>query len=479
MKAPAHTLRDTIRVILVFGLPLTAFWILVLHVIPLFGHIVGAGWLSVMPHATMTVIYVATTAIVQLRPRLFSSDGWPLLCMLLVPAATLALFAGIVSEMLPLLVFGAVVYAIGECWLGIYATASLFTTSKGTCLLGLALTYPVLRCVTAGISLLDTSWALGIAFVIPFVTVALCRRQAREVLAAYRIDSSLEELKVTNPSSFLPFTSKLFLCVFLFTLAAGTLMFDSVSYGLTAPTIVVWACALGVTAFYGLRHREPSPNQLFLIASLFATFALMVVLGFPHAGLQLSHEAAQCGLSGCDVLLCWYTLYCLGSRNRLTILPAIAWGRAAMDLGLMIGSALQLGCQSLSSTGFSWSTLVYLAIAFGFVSYNLLAMRSFDFDELARGIKPLANMVQELQQTRGANSDEAVGEVLASQYHLTPREIEIFLLLARGRNVNYIENELVIARNTVKTHVRNIYGKVDVHSQQELIDLNNSLCSRE
>ena len=29
----------------------------------------------------------------------------------------------------------------------------------------------------------------------------------------------------------------------------------------------------------------------------------------------------------------------------------------------------------------------------------------------------------------------------------------------------------MLSRNTVKTHVANIYGKLGVHSQQELIDL--------
>ena len=44
-------------------------------------------------------------------------------------------------------------------------------------------------------------------------------------------------------------------------------------------------------------------------------------------------------------------------------------------------------------------------------------------------------------------------------------------LLARGRNVPFIEEELIISRNTIKTHVKHIYQKLDVHSQQELIDL--------
>ena len=51
-----------------------------------------------------------------------------------------------------------------------------------------------------------------------------------------------------------------------------------------------------------------------------------------------------------------------------------------------------------------------------------------------------------------------------------PRE-PINILLAKGRNRAYIREELVIGDETVKSHVKSIYRKADVHSQQELIDL--------
>ena len=44
-------------------------------------------------------------------------------------------------------------------------------------------------------------------------------------------------------------------------------------------------------------------------------------------------------------------------------------------------------------------------------------------------------------------------------------------LLARGKCGQQIQDELVVSRNTVKTHVRHIYRKLDVHSQQELVNL--------
>lgn len=60
---------------------------------------------------------------------------------------------------------------------------------------------------------------------------------------------------------------------------------------------------------------------------------------------------------------------------------------------------------------------------------------------------------------------------MARAFRLTPREGEILGLLAHGRNAPYIQEKLVLSRNTVKTHVQNIYAKLGVHSQQELIDV--------
>ncbi len=64
---------------------------------------------------------------------------------------------------------------------------------------------------------------------------------------------------------------------------------------------------------------------------------------------------------------------------------------------------------------------------------------------------------------------------LGDKFGLTEREREVFLLLAHGRNGRYIMDNLVISRNTAKTHIKHIYSKLGVHSHQELIDLATGL----
>ena len=66
--------------------------------------------------------------------------------------------------------------------------------------------------------------------------------------------------------------------------------------------------------------------------------------------------------------------------------------------------------------------------------------------------------------------DERCRDV-ARTFGLTEREGEIFALLARGRDVGYIEQELFISRNTVNTHRKNLYRKLGIHTQQELLSL--------
>lgn len=60
---------------------------------------------------------------------------------------------------------------------------------------------------------------------------------------------------------------------------------------------------------------------------------------------------------------------------------------------------------------------------------------------------------------------------LAQAAALTPRETEIFAILAEGRSVPVICERLTISEGTARTHVKHIYQKLNVHNRQELLDL--------
>ena len=84
----------------------------------------------------------------------------------------------------------------------------------------------------------------------------------------------------------------------------------------------------------------------------------------------------------------------------------------------------------------------------------------------------LCEVVARLRHERPERPD-AESE-LAQAYDLTAREREVLARLARGLSITEMASDLSISENTVKTHVKRIYGKLGVHSKQEVIDLAQS-----
>lgn len=60
---------------------------------------------------------------------------------------------------------------------------------------------------------------------------------------------------------------------------------------------------------------------------------------------------------------------------------------------------------------------------------------------------------------------------LARQYALSPREEEVLVLLVKGLTRQAMCSALCLSEGTVKTHLAHIYGKLDIHSQAELLDI--------
>lgn len=79
------------------------------------------------------------------------------------------------------------------------------------------------------------------------------------------------------------------------------------------------------------------------------------------------------------------------------------------------------------------------------------------------------------------HDDERVGRykrrclALANLCLLSRRETEVLFLLAKGYNTKMIQEQLFISAGTANTHMRHVYRKLDVHSQQDLIRMVDSM----
>ena len=68
--------------------------------------------------------------------------------------------------------------------------------------------------------------------------------------------------------------------------------------------------------------------------------------------------------------------------------------------------------------------------------------------------------------------------LVKKHYKLSEREAEVMELIARGATVARIAEMLTVSENTVRTHSKRIYAKLDIHRKQELADLVDSFDPR-
>lgn len=70
-----------------------------------------------------------------------------------------------------------------------------------------------------------------------------------------------------------------------------------------------------------------------------------------------------------------------------------------------------------------------------------------------------------------ASSHSASIKHLLNEAGITEREQEVLQLIAEGNSYRATAQQLHITEGTVQSHIKRIYGKLNVHSRQELIDL--------
>ena len=73
--------------------------------------------------------------------------------------------------------------------------------------------------------------------------------------------------------------------------------------------------------------------------------------------------------------------------------------------------------------------------------------------------------------TAADDAEQALYAAIVEDYGLTRREAEVLPFLARGRSAKVIAEALFVSESTVRTHIRRILEKTDLHSKQQVIDL--------
>lgn len=117
-------------------------------------------------------------------------------------------------------------------------------------------------------------------------------------------------------------------------------------------------------------------------------------------------------------------------------------------------------------TSFLDDDKVYPALKAGAVSYILKTSKA---SRIADSIRETLNGTPVLEPEVMSKMMKQMRHDRVPHEHLTEREMEILLLLARGYTNQEIADELYIALKTVKSHVSNLLSKLEVHDRTQAV----------
>jgi DNA-binding CsgD family transcriptional regulator len=457
--------------VIALTLGFSGYWLLNYCVFPLFDSIFM--WAREVSAATGGLTLVGIAVLAAWKPSVFSRVPIISFTLAAVLAGGFLMVCGLYFSSMPLLLIGAwlstALNGVVSVITGISCTKMNLRGAGISIIIAYFIAY-LLRWVFFA---LPTSVGLCVYIIAPLIVLALIVTPVRPLLKDIVSAEPPAQAAVTRPASFLPFGSQVFVCLILFRFVYGyTLTFEETVGEIgRVPLLVAFAIIpLALLLIVGLLKKgEIDPDRLFPAAILFIVAGFLVLTIGKTGNTLLVSTLLSAGVGFFEVLLL-YIFVAFGSKNHAISLVIFAWVYALNSLATLIGANFgRLTNQYYDSNPTLISSLVAVVILI-FVAYILIVLKGFSFRrtiEHIEGSEPATSLT-----TRGDMLWlQDACEALSSRFDLTAREREVFLLLARGRNSKVIQEELCVSYNTAKAHVRHIYTKLGVHTQQSLIDL--------
>lgn len=240
------------------------------------------------------------------------------------------------------------------------------------------------------------------------------------------------------------------------------------SVGMLLAGAIVLLVALSLGADSGVR-LYPTVIVFVLVGALLAVFALDKMMPWISIVLVVAEQLLL-------ILPAFVIPYLVDVKSGQPSIFAEVLVLAACSTGSSIGAALQAYAdrQALAVT------LVCTSMALFVISLFFCKNLSSSVDKTASFGATSENDVKDtsiFDDTFIGSSDDIMNtcKTISEYYHLTKRENDILTLLVMRYTNEEISKTLMISMATVRTHIRNIYAKLDIHSVKDLRNLYNKI----
>ena len=267
--------------------------------------------------------------------------------------------------------------------------------------------------------------------------------------------------------------------------------------GFTALAMVL-SSVIVLTSTAQTARRDQSFNHTF---RLMMPIVALCIMPLPFTGLTEASWGSMLILTAMAmcITLGWTFLGNVCQEFRLSPVYVFGLGTGAVAVGMLLAAAASFCIPSAVDSVMTPSAFGLVLCLFGLIvvcglfprkdDIRAIVVRSFKPEELygvdddtcavpaeepMAAVEPASTPESETDGVRKGRFMRRC-DLVADTYLLSRRETDVLYLLAKGRNVGYIKEKLYISEGTAKTHVHHVYKKLNVHSQQELIALIESM----
>ena len=351
------------------------------------------GWIREISTLVIAATFLATTAVAYRKPQIVRAPALVALACAFTLAAIAFVGAGLSTHSVALLSLGIFCRSISRALtLCLFALCLVQLESGKQVSFAIALglfIFSVLDLFRGVIGTpLNAILLLGAAQIIVAVWAM---KPASRVLDITSAGDSIDDLKLADPTAFLPVFHGVFVCILLFSAASGfALTFNEVASA--PPTLLANTPLLALLLLFLLLSWGNKREDVLFTLSVLIVMAgfLTTPLSFNETFANTSNTLLRFGEQCFDVLA-WTVIAAIGRRNVYGCLVSAGVMQVMSSIGTLIGAMSGHITNDFVHTDFFMATGFALTMVFAFFAFLWCGFRSFSFTDAIKSVTAVSH----------------------------------------------------------------------------------------
>ena len=351
------------------------------------------GWIREISTLVVAATFLAITAVAYRKPQIVRAPALVALACVFTLAAIAFVGAGLSAHNVALLSLGIFCRSIGRALtLCLFALCLVQLESGKQVSFAIALGLFIFSVLDLFRGVIGTPLnAILLLGAVQIIVAVWAMKPASRVLDITSAGDSVDDLKLADPTAFLPVFHGVFVCILLFSAASGfALTFNEVASA--PPTLLANTPLLALLLLFLLLSRGNKREDV-----LFTLSVLIVMAGFLPTPLSFNETFANTSNTllrfgeQCFDVLGWTVITAIGQRNVYGCLVSAGVMHVMSSIGTLIGAMSGHITNDFVHTDFFMATGFALTMVFAFFAFLWCGFRTFSFTDAIESVTTVSH----------------------------------------------------------------------------------------